>query len=113
MYLCFSIVAVNGISGQKSSHFQAKTQAIFFFIGSLLLVVCVEVEVAHELLGQLPPAALAEDCALGVELHAPLEALLGAAVLADAHVVGRDSCVIALDFIFLATGYWNTVETGY
>ena len=39
----------------------------------------------------MPPAALAEDGALGVELHAPLEALLGAAVLADAHVVGRDA----------------------
>ena len=57
----------------------------------LLLAAGLEVEVAHQLLGQLTPAAFAEDGALGVELHAALEALLGSAVLADAHVVGSDS----------------------
>ena len=57
----------------------------------LLLAARVEVEAGLELLWELPMAALAEDGALGVELHAPLEALLGAAVLADAHVAGRDA----------------------
>ena len=44
---------------------------------SLLLAVRLEVEVAHELLGELPPAALAEDGALGSELHASLKAVFG------------------------------------
>ena len=43
----------------------------------LVLVVLVQVELLHDALGQVAPAALAEDGALGSELHAPFETVFG------------------------------------
>ena len=57
----------------------------------LTLVSGVEIELVHQLLGQLTPTSLAEDGALCVELHPPFEAVLGRAVLAYSHVVGGDA----------------------
>ena len=43
----------------------------------LVLVVLVQVELLHDALGQVTPAALAEDGALGSELHASFETIFG------------------------------------
>ena len=43
----------------------------------LVLVVLVQVELLHDALGQVAPAALAEDGALGSELHASFETVFG------------------------------------
>ena len=47
----------------------------------LVLVVLVQVELLHDALGQVTPAALAEDGALGPELHASFKTVFGRSVL--------------------------------
>ena len=43
----------------------------------LVLVVLVQVELLHDALGQVTPTALAEDGALGPELHSSFETVFG------------------------------------
>merc|ERR1719150_1524421 len=62
----------------------------------LVLVVGVQVELLHQPLGQVAPAALTEDGALGLELHPPLKVVLGTPVLSNAHIVGGDSTYAAV-----------------
>ena len=65
----------------------------------LILVVGVQVELLHQTLCQMAPAALTEDGALGLELHPPLKGVLGAAVLSNAHIVRGNSTHTAIFII--------------
>ncbi len=53
--------------------------------------VLVELEFANQLLADMATAALAEEGVLGAQLHARDMAVLGFAVLADAHFAGNDA----------------------
>lgn len=57
----------------------------------LVLIVGIQVEMFHKLLGELTSTAFAKDGTLGMELHASLETVLGRAVLANTHIIRGNS----------------------